>query len=196
MRALRGRDAERYALLYEQLRQYERRRARFGLAEDGFLREVPFATAARFAVRESLMAIALGPVALAGAVVFAVPYQLVRAFAWLTRASLDQVATVKIFASVVFYAAWIAALTWVAWSRAGGTAALVTALALPALGLTSLFAVERETAVFEIVRSYLASRRTRDATEVRLMRRRAAIADLLDETHRWLEGQDAADRKG
>ena len=45
----------------------------------------------------------------------------------------------------------------------------------------------REAAVVEIVRSYLASRWTRDDIELRLMRRRAAIADLIDETRRWLE---------
>jgi len=58
---------------------------------------------------------------------------------------------------------------------------------LPILGLATLFAIERETAVLEIARTYLASRWTPDTTEVRLMRHRAAIADLLDETNRWLE---------
>lgn len=186
LRALRARDPERYALVYEQLRRYERRRARFGLVEGGYLREVPLATAVRFTVRETLAAIALGPVALVGAIAFAVPYQVVRAFAWISRASLDQVATVKIFASAVFYALWIGGAALLAWRWGGAGAALLTAAGLPVLGLAALFAIEREAAVFEIVRSYLASRSTRDATEVRLMRRRAAIADLLDETYRWL----------
>jgi hypothetical protein len=175
--------------LYEQLRKYERRRARFGLAEGGYLRDVPFATAAKFTARETLAALVLGPVALAGVVVFALPYQLVRAFTWILRTSLDQTATVKIFASVVFYALWIGSLATLAWRWAGGAAALLSAVCLPILGLAALFAIEREAAVIEIVRGYLASRWTRDATEVRLIRHRAAIADLLDETYRWLEGR-------
>jgi len=187
MDALRSRDAQRYALLYEQLRKYERRRARFGLAEGGYLRDVPFAAAVRFAARETLAALVLGPVALAGALVFAIPYQVVRAFSWVVRAPLDQVATAKIFASVVFYILWVGLLTTLAWRWTGGGAALLTAVGLPILGLATLFAIERETAVLEIARTYLASRWTPDTTEVRLMRHRAAIADLLDETNRWLE---------
>jgi 1-acyl-sn-glycerol-3-phosphate acyltransferase len=47
MRTLRERHPERFALLYEQLRRYERRLARFGLTEDAVNRKVPFAAAAR-----------------------------------------------------------------------------------------------------------------------------------------------------
>ena len=183
---LRARDPERYAVIYEQLRRYERRRARFGLAERGYLLDVPFAEAARFVVRELAWALALVPVALAGTAVFLVPYQLVRWLVRVPRGLLDQAATWKAAAGLVLYLGWIALLTAGASRLAGSVAAWVTAAGLPLLALAALFALEREGKVLEIVRGYLASRLTADRIERRLLRRREAIADLLDETWRWL----------
>jgi hypothetical protein len=194
--ALRERDAARYALLYEQLRRYERRRARFGLAEGGYLQDVAAGVASRFVVREGILALLLGPLACAGGAAFVLPYAAVTMAARLIRTSLDQVATVKILAGVIFYSLWIGTLAWLAWRWGGLGAALLTAIGLPALGVAALVAIEREAAVFEIVRSYLASRWTRDVTERRLVRHRASVADLLDETYRWLEGASRrTDRK-
>jgi len=183
---LRARDPARYAAIHEQLGRYERRRARFGLAEGAYLLDVPFTEAARFVVRELAWALALVPVGLAGAVVFFVPYQLVRRLVRVPRGLLDQAATWKAAAGLVLYLGWIALLAAGASRLAGSVAAWVTAAGLPLLALAAHFALEREGKVLEIVRGYVASRLTPDQAERRLLKRREAIADLLDQAWRWL----------
>ena len=147
---------------------------------------MPFTEAARFVVRELAWALALVPVGLAGAVVFFVPYQLVRRLVRVPRGLLDQAATWKAAAGLVLYLGWIALLALGAYRLAGGVAAWATAAGLPALALAALFALEREGKVLEIVRGYVASRLTPDQAERRLLKRREAIADLLDQAWRWL----------
>jgi 1-acyl-sn-glycerol-3-phosphate acyltransferase len=186
MRTLRERDPERFALLYEQLRRYERRLARFGLTEDAVNRRVPLAAAVRLAARESALAAILWPLIAAGVLAFAVPYQLVRLATVGLRASLDLQATVKIGLGLVFYPMWVCGLAWAAWRAWGGTWGLAALLALPALAVATILAQEREAAVLETVRGTLAAWRTRDETEDRLSRQRSAIAALLDETYSWL----------
>lgn len=185
MRTLRERDPERFATLFEQLRRYERRRARFGLTEDALRNKVPLATALRFTIRETLAALLLMPIAAAGIATFVVPYQVVKAITARLKVSLDQQATVKLGFGMVAYGAWMVLLTWWAWRRAGGAWAGGVAVALPLLGLATLFAQEREAAVVETVRATLAAWRTADVTEERLYRQRATIADLLDQAYRW-----------
>jgi 1-acyl-sn-glycerol-3-phosphate acyltransferase len=188
MRRLREGDPERFAALYEEFQRYERRRERFGLTDDTLGNKVPPGVAVRFAVRESLVAACLLPIVVAGTVAFFVPYQLVRlATTWL-RASLDQQATNKLGFGMLFYLLWIGGLAWWSWREAGGAWALAVAAGLPLLGLATLFAQEREAAVVETVRGTFAAWRTRDATEERLSRQRARIAQLLDETYRWVQG--------
>jgi 1-acyl-sn-glycerol-3-phosphate acyltransferase len=194
MRTLRERDPDRFALLYEQLRRYERRRARFGLTEDAVNRKVPLATAARFAVRESLLALVLWPLITAGVTAFAVPYQLVRLAAAAWRPSLDQLATAKIGFGLVFYPLWVGGLAWVAGRAWGSPWGLVTLLALPVLAVLTIVVQEREAAVIEAVRGTLAAWRTRDDTEGRLSRQRRAIAALMDETYRWLKDESPGGR--
>ena len=77
--------------------------------------------------------------------------------------------------------AWIASRSW------GSPWGLMTLLCLPVLGVATLLAQEREAAVIDTVRATLAAWRTRDGTEGRLSKQRAAIATLMDETYRWLQ---------
>ena len=187
MRMLRERHPDRFAVLYEQLRRYERRLARFGLTEDAVNRKVSLAAAARFTARESALAVILWPLIAAGVLVFAVPYQLVRLVAASARTSLDQRATMKIGFGLLFYPLWVGGLAWAAWRAWGGTRGVVTLSALPVLAIATILAQEREAAVIETVRGTLAAWRTRDGTEGRLSKQRAAIATLMDETYRWLQ---------
>jgi 1-acyl-sn-glycerol-3-phosphate acyltransferase len=195
MRTLRERDPGRFAALFEQFQRYERRRARFGLTEDTLRNKVPLRVALRFAVRESLAALFLVPVAVAGIVTFFVPYQLVRLITRALKPSLDMQATIKLGASLACYPAWIALLSWWTWRVAGAAWGVAVLHGVPLLGLATLFAQEREAAVLETVRGAFAAWRTPDAAEERLFHQRAAIADLLDETHRWVQS-GTADRPG
>ena len=62
------------------------------------------------------------------------------------------------------------------------------AVALAALGLTALFALERELHVLRIVRSYFANLSADPIVGTRLSRQRLEIADLMDETWKWING--------
>ena len=185
--ALRQRDPERFATLYEALRRYERRLERFGLRQDALRQRVPLSTAVIFALREATLGLLLGPIIALGVAMFFVPYQLVR---WLARSftvSLDQQATFKIAAGIVCYLSWVLAIATAAWRVGGAAWGAAAAAALPVLAVATLLGQEREQAVLEVVRGYMASRLTRDGIEGRLLRQRAALADLLDETYRWLQ---------
>lgn len=188
MQVLRARDPQRFSAIYEQLDRYRRRRRRFGLSEEGYLIEVPAGTVARFVVRELTYLALLGPLALAGIVLFAVPYQVVRWLAARPGLSLDQAATMKVVGGLVVYVLWMALLVAGVDHLAGGRAAALAALLLPLVAGGAVFAIERESEVIRIVRAYFASRLTADQTERRLMKHREAIAELLDETYRWLKG--------
>lgn len=188
MQDLRARDPARFAAIYEQLDRYRRRRRRFGLSEEGYLIEASAGTVAEFAVRELAWLVLLGPLGLAGLLLFAVPYQGVRWLARMPGLSLDQAATMKIVGGLVVYLLWAVLLVAGIGHLAGGRAAALAAVVLPLVAVGAVFAIERESEVFRIVRAYLASRRTADATERRLMRHREAVAELLDETYRWLKG--------
>lgn len=187
LHTLRERDPERFAALYEALRRYERRRERFGLREDALLQRVPVSAAVAFALRETAWGMLLGPVVALGVAAFFVPYQAVRVLSRCFPVSLDQQATFKIATGIVCYLSWLLALVAVAWRLAGPARGAAAALALPALGVATLVAQEREGAVLDVVRGYVASRLTGGRVEGRLLRQRAALADLLDETYRWLQ---------
>jgi 1-acyl-sn-glycerol-3-phosphate acyltransferase len=193
VRTLRERDPERFALLYEQLRRYERRLARFGLTDDTVDRRVSAATAARFTLRETVLAAILWPIVAAGVLVFAAPYQLVWLAAAALPASRDQLATNKIGFGLAVYPSWVGGLAWLASRTWGSPWGLVTLLTLPALAIAALLAQEREAAVIETARGTLAAWRTRDETEGRLSRQRTAIAALMDETYRWLQESRTSD---
>ena len=194
IRGLRARDPERFAAVYEQLQRYEQQRARFGLRENALLQRVPIGAVLRFAVREVTYALALLPLAVLGVLCYVVPFQAVRLVTERVRVSLDQAATFKIAASLVIYGTWIGACTGLAWHWRGARTGLLAGTLLLVLAPTALFAVERLMSVWDIVRGWAASLLARDHVEAGLLRRRAALADLLDETYRWVREPSGAER--
>ena len=148
--------------------------------------DVPASDAWGFAVRESLAALVLVPLALAALALFAVPYRLTGLAARRFTREPDVAATAKVIAGAVVYGAWLLLLSSVAGWTAGRGAALSTALAIPALAVAGLFAIERESAVLETVRAWLRLRRARRRTRARLRQHRAELADVLDEINEWI----------
>jgi 1-acyl-sn-glycerol-3-phosphate acyltransferase len=179
--ALRARDPEAYDDLLESVNRYKRRLRRFGVAAERVGEDVPLSAAVRFGVRETAWLAVLAPVLLVGLSVFFVPYQAIK---WLTtrtlRISLEEQATYKVFGAAVLYPLWIALLSVAAGLWAGGAAGWAVALAAPLVALATLFAWERETAVFETVRSYLAWQRMSPAAARALIGQQRAIAGVLD----------------
>jgi hypothetical protein len=88
---------------------------------------------------------------------------------------------------LLVYALWVALLAGAAGAAGGWPLALLALVALPVVATTALFAIERETAVAEALRAWLATRRASRVARGRLARRQAEIADLLRAAYEWLE---------
>jgi hypothetical protein len=88
--------------------------------------------------------------------------------------------------------AWLALLTTIVWWTAGGRAAAVGAILLPAIALAGLFALEREASVVDTARSWLMLRRARHRSRAWLQHERSDIAELLQQTYDWLSAEKPA----
>ena len=183
---LRATDTARYEDLLMQIRRYDDRLRRFGLRDQHLDWQVSALDAARFALRESLVALVLLPVAGAAFIVFQVPYRLTGVAArWFTREP-DVAATAKVVGGTIVYAVWFAALAATAWGLAGPRTGLLLLALLPVMAVGGLFAIERESAVIEAVRTWFALRATAPHTRERLRRHRSELAGILDEVNEWL----------
>jgi len=183
---LRASDPARYDDILMQVRRYDDRLRRFGLRDRHLDWQVPARDAARFAVRESAVALVLLPLAVAAMIIFYIPYRLTgHAARWFTSEP-DVAATAKVVGGAIVYGAWFAALAAAAWRLAGAPAALLLLALLPATAVAGLFAIERESAVIGAVRAWFVVRRTPPGTRDRLRRHRSELADILDEVNEWL----------
>ena len=186
MERLRASAPQRYDAIHLQLRRYDQRLRRFGFRDRHLDWRVSSSEALRFAARELLAALVLLPLAIAAAMVFAVPYRLTGYGArWFTREP-DVAATAKVVGGFLIYTAWIALLLAAAWRLAGARVGLTMLVLLPATAVAGLFAIERESAVLDTVRAWFLLRRTSANTRERLRRRRSELADVLDDVNQWL----------
>jgi hypothetical protein len=186
MARLRSRDPQRYDEILLRVRRYDQRLRRFGLHDRHLDWDVSTAEAARFGVREALVAAVLLPLSLTALAAFAVPYQVTGYAARRFTREPDVVATAQVLGGFVIYAVWLALLAGAAWRFAGTRIALLLLAGLPAVALAGLFAIERESAVIDAVRAWFLLRRTNRDTRERLRRRRSELADILDEVNAWL----------
>jgi glycerol-3-phosphate O-acyltransferase/dihydroxyacetone phosphate acyltransferase len=193
MERLRSMDPQRYDEILLRVRRYDERLRRFRLGDRHLDWTTATPDAVRFTVRELLAGTVLLPLAAAGLALFFVPYHLTAAVARRVTREPDVAATAKVITGTVVYTVWLAALVALAWWIAGPAAAVGAALAVPAVAVASLFAIERESAVLDAVRAWLLLRRTSTETRERLRRRRSELADLLDEVYEWLSGGAAPD---
>lgn len=195
MERLRSAAPGRYDAVLLRLRRYDERLRRFGIRDRHLDWDVSAGDAARFAIRELLLAIVLVPLAVAAIIIFAVPYHLTGyAARWFTKEP-DVAATAKVVGGFLIYAAWIAVLPAAAWWLAERRVGLTLLALLPILAVSGLFAIERESAVLDATRAWFLLRRTAAGTRERLRRRRSELADVLDEVNLWLGGESqGADR--
>ena len=188
MAELRQRDPARLAEIMAQVEEFRMSLARFGLRERDLDQRIPAGEVIRFTLREGLLALLLGPMAMATVVVFAVPY-------WLTHRigrwalDLQSRAVWQIIGGGLIHAAWIAAIAASSGTRTGTAPAVAIGLALLALAILGTLAVERESAVWRTVRAFLALRRVPLRTRSALRRRRKALADALDDVRAWIESE-------
>ncbi len=190
---LRAANPQRYDEILLRFHRYQQRLERFGIRDRHLDWTISGADAVTFAVRELAFGIALGPLALAALLLFAVPYRLTGYGArWFTREP-DVAATAKVVGGFLIYAAWLLVLTAGAWRLGGLPAGMLTLLILPLVAVAGLFAIERESAVIDAVRAWLLLTRTRSDTRERLRQRRSELADILDEVNTWLSESSAAE---
>ena len=186
---LRTADSERFADLAMRLRRYDQRLRRFGLRDRHLDWDVSAGAAAAFAVREGLAGVALLPIAATALVLFWIPYQLTGLLARRATRERDVAATAKVFAGAAVHAAWMGLVVVLVWRVMGGPAAAVTAALYPILAVAGLFAIERETAMIEAIRSWRMLRRARGQTRARLKHTRGELATLLDQVYEWLTAE-------
>jgi 1-acyl-sn-glycerol-3-phosphate acyltransferase len=188
---LRAAEPDRYGELLLRFRRYDERLRRFGLRDRHLDWRVSTGDALWFAARELVIALVLGPLCLAGLVLFAVPYHVTALLSRRVAGEPEIVATAQVLGGALVYAAWLALIGAVGWWFVGAreaAAAVVVAIAIAGAGL---LAVERESAVLEAIRAYFLLRRTRTNTRERLRRHRSDLADLLDEVYSWLSTEPA-----
>jgi hypothetical protein len=182
---LRAERPQMYETALIQLRRYDGRLRRFGLSDDALDWEVSGDAALRFLAREVPLAIVLGPLALAAAVVFAAPYAATALASRITRET-DVTATAKVVAGAAVYPAWIALISLAAWRTAGPAGGTAAAIGLILLALAGLFAIERERSAWQTARSWLALRGAHRNTRAALQRRRAELGDVIEAINEWM----------
>ncbi len=186
MAKLREQNPARLAELMALVEEYAASLARFGLRERDVDQRIPAAEVIRFALREGILALVLGPVALASIVVFAVPYWLTdRIGRW--APNLQSRAVWQIIGGGLLHAAWIATVASLAGARAGTTTGVAAGLGLLVLAAFGTLAVERESAVWRTTRAFFALRQMPLRARGALRRRRAALANVLDDVRAWVE---------
>ena len=188
MAELRQRDPARLAGIMTQVEEFRKSLARFGLRERDLDQRIPAAQVIRFTLREGLVALLLGPLAMAAVVVFAVPYWITgRIGRW--APNLESRPLYQVIGGGLTHGAWIAAIAASAGTRTGTAPGVAVGLALVALAVLGTLAVERESAVWRTVRAFLALRRMPLRTRSALRQRRRALADALDEVRAWIESE-------
>ena len=186
MAQLREQAPERLAALTASVGEYDASLARFGLRDHDIDRRIGFAEAARFAFREGLLSLVLLPITVLSLAFFALPYQvtaLVTSFA----PDLKSRAIWAVCAGGVTYTAWAGAMGSLAAWLTGATGGLLAVAGVVGLAFGGVAAYERERAVLRTVRAFFALRQTPLAARARLRRQRAALADVLDQAHEWLQ---------
>jgi hypothetical protein len=130
-------------------------------------------------MRQLLMLLLVLPLAIAGMVVWFVPFMLTRWVAPRFRPALDQVASYKLGTAVLAFPLWYIGLLVAAWRLWGLDVLAIAALVLPVLGLAAVAWRDRQTEVREDVRVFLRARRLARGRD-RLAEQRARLAAEFD----------------
>jgi hypothetical protein len=185
-------DESRYLEIVLRLRRYDERLHRFGLRDQHLDWDVSVKSAVQFGIREGAAGMVLLPLAVAGVAIFWAPYHVTdRISARITKEN-ETEATGKVLVGVAVYASWLALIVTIVWAALGGRAAVIAVIVLPLLAIAGLFAVEREAAMFDTIRSWLLLRRAKHHSRAWLKQARSDIAVLLDQAYEWLSAETPA----
>jgi 1-acyl-sn-glycerol-3-phosphate acyltransferase len=179
IRWLREADPERFRALRAQVRRYLRLLTLLGAREADVPRRYPMFGVLAYGARKLLMLLLVLPLAVAGMVVWFVPFMLTRWVAPRFRPALDQVASYKLGTAVLAFPLWYVGVLAAAWRLGGLDVAGIAALILPLLGLAAVAWRDRQMEVREDVRVFLRARRLERGRD-RLAEQRARLAAEFD----------------
>jgi len=186
LQRLRRERPEWYEEALIQLRRYDDRLRRFGLADGALDFDMSSRAAWRFALRELPLAVVLVPLGVVAVTLFAAPYGMTAAAARLSKDT-DVTATMKALVGIGIYGLWIAGLSVAVGLLLGPWAGASAMVLFPALAVAGLFAVEREWSAWRTARSWLAVRSAQPATTTALKRRRGELAGVLEQVYQWMQ---------
>lgn len=138
VRILRQRVPARVDALSDRISGFRERLRRLGLGVGELDVRYDAGGVARFVVRSLATLLVLLPLALAGSVLWVLPYQLVTPIARLARPDRSVYATVHILTGMLIFPLWWLGLSALVWTRLGWPLGLTALLAMPPLGLIAL----------------------------------------------------------
>jgi 1-acyl-sn-glycerol-3-phosphate acyltransferase len=125
------------------VRRYDRLLAALAIRDDQLTHDYRWSSAVRYALANSAL-LALGlPFALAGCLLNALPYGLVRLAVHLSGARIDVRASSGLLAAIVVFPLWYAALAWAGWRTLPTSVWVPILAAAPALGIATVHWIER-----------------------------------------------------
>ena len=186
LQRLRRERPEWYEEALIQLRRYDDRLRRFGLADGALDFDMSSRAAWRFALRELPLAVVLVPLGVVAVTLFAAPYGMTAAAARLSKDA-DVTATMKALGGIGIYGLWISGLSVAVGLLLGPWAGASAMVLFPALAVAGLFAVEREWSAWRTARSWLAVRSAQPTTTTALKRRRGELAGVLEQVYQWMQ---------
>lgn len=141
----------------------------------------------RYALVQLTMLLVVFPVAVVGAVYWALPYFGTRVLVPRFNPKLDQIATYKLSLAILLFPTWLAGTVTVVWILASWPAALAAMVGLPVAGLAAVAWRDRRNVVMEDARVFFRARRRADAHERVTELRARLVASLDDVARRWQE---------
>lgn len=178
---LRTGGERRWREIARGLLRHRRSLERLGLAPADLHADLRTRTAVRWSLHRIHLALApVGLVALIGAALWWPPYRAIGALVDRGRLERDVISTHKLLGGIAVFAAWLVALTVVAWTLWGALAGLAVMVLAPAAGAASLWIWERWESAWRDARRFVMLRR-HPRTLSRLRRRQRELAERLDD---------------
>ncbi len=135
---LRANDNARHERLRHAVSRYRRIAGALGAEEADVPSRYRFGPTLAYALRWSVLLTLGAPFALAGALIWLIPYFVPRLVVRIVKPEHEAIATYKLIGGFFAFPLFLAVYTYVAWRLAGPAAALTTLLVAPLLGLVTL----------------------------------------------------------
>lgn len=167
--------------LAQDVRRHDRRLTRLGLRPSDLIANVGAGRGVNWAARRLHLLMPIGiVVAVVGAALFWVPYQLTGIIVNRLRLEEDVRSTWKLLIGIVLYALWLVALVIVAGTTFGWPAALLTAVAVPVVAMIGLLVRENWRSAWSDARRFFLLR-SRSSLIAKLRSEQKDLAARLEE---------------